>query len=294
MNPILMEGVRRSFGGRPVLNGFTATAEAGKVIGLLGRNGEGKTTLFKVLLDLLQADSGRVEVLGRRPDGRGEIRRLTGYVPEKPAFDPASSVAEVLALRAGLFPTWSAERAAALCRRLGLDPATLAGGASKGTLGKLAWICAAAHDPSLYLLDEPTSGLDALVREEVLAGLVAELSEAGKTVLVTSHRMDELAGLLDEVWLMSGGRLAGSWTMDELRAESRVIAGRPREGARLPAIAGAVPLSGEGPLRAWAAIGREARERLLAAGALESPTVEPLPVDKVFSCLLSLNGGTDR
>jgi ABC-2 type transport system ATP-binding protein len=277
-----------------VLDGFTAAAEPGRVIGLLGRNGEGKTTLFKVMLDLLQADAGRVEVLGLSPDGSGAIRRRVGFVPERPAFHSFMSVGEALALRAGFFPSWDAARAAALCRRLGLDPAGRLDGASKGTLGKLAWVCAAAHDPALYLLDEPTSGLDALVREEVLSGLVSELAGAGKTVLVTSHRMDELTGLLDEVWLMADGRLAGRWDMDALRAQACLVGGRLRSGAAEPEVAGAVRLGGEGPLRSWAALDAAAKERLLAAGALEAPSVEPLPLDRALTHLLSLTGGDSR
>jgi len=294
MNALNFRNVTRVLGGRRVLDGASGAAEQGKVIGLLGRNGEGKTTLFKILLDLLAADSGEVEVLGLRPDGSGAVRRLTGYIPERPAFHTFMSVAQALALRASLFPKWDAARAAALCKRLGLDPATRLEGASKGTLGKLAWVCAAAHDPALYLLDEPTSGLDALVREEVLSGLVSELGEAGKTVLVTSHRMDELAGLLDEVWVMAGGRIVAVHSLDALRADACVVGGRLRSADAPPAVPGTIALGGEGLARSWAVLDKTSRERLLGCGALESPSVEPLPLDRAFSHLLSLKGGDLR
>ena len=294
MKTLDFSGVTRTFGAKRVLDGATGTAEQGKVIGLLGRNGEGKTTLFKILLDLLAADEGDIEVLGLRPDGSGAIRQLAGFVPERPSFHSFMSVAGVLELRASLFKNWSADRAAALCKRLRLDPQTRIEGASKGTLGKLGWVCAAAHDPALYLLDEPTSGLDALVREEVLSGLVSELGEAGKTVLVTSHRMDEMAGLLDEVWVMAGGKIVAVHELDALRAEGCVVSGRLRSADAPPAVPGALPLPGEGLVRAWAVLDRATRERLLGCGALSSPTVEPLPLDKAFSHLLSLKGGDLR
>ena len=294
MNALSFHDVTRTLGGRRVLDGASGSAEQGKVIGLLGRNGEGKTTLFKVLLDLLAADSGTVEVLGLPPDGSGRIRQAAGYIPERPSFHSFMNVAEALDLRASLFRTWDRTRAADLCERLGLDPATRLEGASKGTLGKLAWVCAAAHDPALFLLDEPTSGLDALVREEVLSGLVSELGEAGKTVLVTSHRMDELAGLLDEVWVMAGGRIVAVHALDALRADACVIGGRLRSADAPPAVPGAVPLGGEGLVRSWAVLDRATRERLLGCGALESPSVEPLPLDRAFSYLLSLKGGELR
>ncbi|MDP3542557.1 MAG: ABC transporter ATP-binding protein [Elusimicrobiota bacterium] len=290
MNALSFRNVTKVFGGRRVLDGASGSAEKGKVIGLLGRNGEGKTTLFKILLDLLAADSDEVEVLGLRPDGSGRIRQAAGYIPERPSFHSFMSVAEVLELRSSLYHRWDAARAAGLCKRLGLDPATRLEGASKGTLGKLAWVCAAAHDPALYLLDEPTSGLDALVREEVLSGLVNELGEAGKTVLVSSHRMDELAGLLDEVWVMAGGRIVAVHALDALRADACVVGGRLRSADAPPAVPGAIALGGEGLVRSWAVLDRAARERLLGCGALLSPSVEPLPLDRAFSHLLSLKG----
>jgi ABC-2 type transport system ATP-binding protein len=294
MNALSFHDVVRTFGGSRVLDGASGIAEQGKVIGLLGRNGEGKTTLFKILLDMLAAESGEIEVLGRRPDGSGEIRQLTGFIPERPAFHPFMSVAKALALRASLFRNWDAGRAASLCKRLDLDPAARIEGASKGTLGKLAWVCAAAHDPALYLLDEPTSGLDSLVREEVLSGLVAELGEAGKTVLVTSHRMDELAGLLDEVWVMAGGKIVVVQSLDALRADACVISGRLRSADAPPAVPGAIALGGEGLARSWAVLDRASRERLLGCGALESPSVEPMPLDRAFTHLLALKGGETR
>ncbi len=294
MKALSFHGVTRSFGARKALDGASATAEAGKVIGLLGRNGEGKTTLFHVLLDMLAADAGEIDVLGLRPDGSGDIRQRVGHVPERPSFHSHMSAGDVLAFRARLFRNWDAARAAALAKRLGLDLAMRIEGASKGTLGKLAWICAAAHDPALYLLDEPTSGLDALVREEVLSGLVAELGERGRTVIVTSHRMDELAGLLDEVWVMAGGRIAATHAVDALRAEACVVAGRLRSADAPPAVPGAIELGGEGLVRSWAALDKGVKDRLLGCGALSAPTVEPLPLDKAFAHLLSMKGGDSK
>jgi ABC-2 type transport system ATP-binding protein len=288
VNPIILESVTKSFGARSVLAGATARAEEGRVIGLLGRNGEGKTTLIKILLGLLAPDSGRVEVLGRGVDADGGARARVGFVPERPVFHDFMTVGEVLALRARLFPRWDAARAAELCRRLALDPAARVAGASKGTLGKLAWVCAAAHDPSLYLLDEPTSGLDALVRDEVLAGLVAELGGAGRTVLIASHRLDELSGLLDEIWVLAGGRIAGVYDAASLRTEARRVTGRP--GADFSAPAGTVALGAEGPVASWAALDGASRDAMRAAG-LESASEEPLSPADALKALLSLHGG---
>ena len=280
-----MSGIRRSFGGRQVLGGISASLGRGRVVGLLGRNGEGKTTLLRVLLDMLVADSGECRVLGMRPDGSGRIRAHVGYVPERPAFHPFMSIGEVLSLRAALFPSWDAGRAEALCGRLGLDPASPVRGASKGTLGKLAWICAAAHAPSLFFLDEPTSGLDALVREDLLDNLVGELHGAGKTFLITNHRMEEFAGLLDEVWVLSDGVLRGIHSIEELRKARRVV-GRLRDGARLPEGLELLDLRLEGR-RVECSVLDEAIVRTLGeSGALEGLDASPLGVEGAFKLLL--------
>ena len=280
-----MTGLRRSFGGKQVLDGVSASIGRGRVVGLLGRNGEGKTTLLRILLDMLAADSGECRVLGMRPDGSGDIRAHVGYVPERPAFHPFMSIGEVLSLRAALFPSWDAGRAEPLCGRLGLDPASPVRGASKGTLGKLAWVCAAAHAPSLFFLDEPTSGLDALVREDLLDNLVGELHSSGKTFLITNHRMEELAGLLDEVWVLSEGVLQGIYPMESLRRARRVV-GRLREGARMPEGVQVLDLTMNGRLMECAVFEEDSVTRLAESGAFEGFDATPLGVDGAFKLLL--------
>lgn len=286
MNAIKLEGVTRGFGGRQVLRGVSARAESGKIVGLLGKNGEGKTTLFKIMLDMLEADSGAVELLGRSPDGSGALRAVVGWVPEKPSFHPEMTVDETLSWRKRFFPRWNASHAASLCAALGLDRTTKIATASKGTLGKLAWVCAAAHEPELFLLDEPTSGLDALVREKLLDQLVSELHGEGRTILVASHRLEELAGLLDEVWVLSEGRIVAARPMESLRAESRRILARLKDGARIPQVEGAIPLAGEPPFVSWAALSRESAESLARRPELEAVESSSIPAEELFKSML--------
>ncbi|MBI3553165.1 MAG: ABC transporter ATP-binding protein [Elusimicrobia bacterium] len=286
---VVLEGVRRSFSGKPVLRGITARAGRGRVIGLLGRNGEGKSTLIKIMLDIVAADAGRLEVLGRSPDGSAAIRRIVGYVPERPVFHDFMTVAEVFAFRERFFPTWSREKAAASAAKLGLDPSQKVAGASKGTLGKLAWVCATAHQPELLLLDEPTSGLDALVRDDLLSGLIEELHGSGRTILVANHHMEEFAGLLDEVWVMSGGAITGVHDMQTLRSQACRIRGRRKAGAAVPAPA--IVLSEEGSLVEWAALRASDADCVAASGALDGFEKESLPIEEILKALLKTDGG---
>lgn len=291
---VIMEGVLRSFGANEVLRGVAGIVAPGKVVGLLGRNGSGKTTLLRILLDMLAADAGRIEVLGRTPDGSGEIRQLAGYVPERPSFHDFMTVGEVLDLRACFFRHWDRRRAGELAGRMKLDPQTRIRGASKGTLGKLAWVCATAHDPELYLLDEPTSGLDALVREDVLNHLIEELHGTGKTILIASHRLEEVAGLLDEVWVLAGGRIAAVHDAEALRTEACRITGRLKTGAKLPSGMPVVDLSAVGPLVEWAVFESGAAEIIASSGLLENMDRSALSIEDSLRLLLQVKGGENH
>lgn len=226
---IVLKEVSKSFGKKQVLKSITARIDHGKSIGLLGENGAGKTTLFRILLDVIAADHGEIRVLGCRPDGTGEIRQRIGYVPEKPVFHPFMTAGEVLEFRSTVYKTWDSARVTEYRRHLKLDPATKISEASKGTLAKLAWICATAHHPALLLLDEPTSGLDLLVRESVLTGLIREISEEGKTIFVANHRMEELMNVIDEIWILANGAIVRRVDTSEIRASARRITGRLRK-----------------------------------------------------------------
>lgn len=278
-----VKGLRKAFGGRTVLDGLDLEAAPGEVIGVLGRNGTGKTTLFKILLDLVAADAGSVSALGLSPDGSGRLRGLIGYVPEKPAFHPFMTVRQTLDFRAGFFPGWDGTKAAELCKTLELDPAAKAGALSKGTAAKLAWICAAAHNPALFLLDEPTSGLDYLVRDHILNGLVAELAEGGRTIIISNHRMGEMGGLLDRVCVLKDGRISASYSAAFIKTEAFRATVR---GADLAAADGVREISRAGSLAEVAVFGRKKLEALMAGGKINSAAVAPLDLDTAFKVLL--------
>ena len=285
-----LEGVRRSFGAKNVLRGVTGTIPRGRVVGLLGRNGEGKSTLFQVMLDMLAADSGEIEVLGMRPDGGGRIREHVGYIPERPSFHSFMSLGEVLEFRSRFFPRWKTMKAYALSQQFGLDLATPVRGASKGTLGKLAWVCAAAHEPELFFLDEPTSGLDSLVRENILNHLVQELQKDGRTILVANHHMDELAGILDEVWVLADGEIVARHEVERLRSEACRITGRVKDDAPAARLWPVPPLHAEGPLVEWVVFEKELEERILGSGLLATTERKSLPVQESLKHLLAVGG----
>jgi len=285
-NAIEMKGVIRRFGKKEILRGVTASAEKGKVIGLLGRNGEGKSTLFKILLDMLAADAGEIKIAGLTPDGSGQIRQKVGYMPERPEFHRFMTIEEVFALRGRFFENWDRHRADALARRLELNCKAPVAGASKGMLGKAALVCALAHDPELLLLDEPTSGLDPIVRDGVLGEVIHELHGTGKTIVVSNHRMEEMGALIDEVWVLAGGKIAAVHEVERLRSEACRIVARAKSGAYPGTGLNVVEMETVGPVTEWAAFDTESAERLSKAWGIEAVDREPLPLETTLKLLL--------
>lgn len=284
---VVIDGVAKSFGKKKVLKGVTANIEEGKVVGLLGRNGEGKTTLFKILLDILAADDGHVSILGQEPDGTGRMRGIVGYIPERPTFHEFMRVEEVLKLRSAFFPSWNWSKARDLAKKLSLDLKTPVKGASKGTLAKTAWICATAHNPRVLILDEPTSGLDMVVRESVLSHIVRELSDEGKTILATNHHMEEMLGVLDEIWIMAGGRIESVHTLEQLRQTAFQVTGRLKRGVALPPDLRIEEEHKIGDLVQWLVLDKDSLYRIKQLELLDQMQTEALPLETTFKLLLS-------
>ena len=277
------KGLTKSFGPKQVLAGLDLQASQGQVVGILGRNGSGKSTLFKILLDLISTDSGSVSALGLNPDGSGKLRGLIGYVPEKPSFHGFMTVEETLTFRASFFSTWDRTKAAELCKTLELDPKAKAGELSKGNTAKLAWICAAAHSPRLLLLDEPTSGLDYLVRDHILNGLISELADGGRTIIISNHRMGEMGGLLDRVCVLKDGKIAADHSADFIKTETFRVSVR---GNALPSGDGVREISRAGSLTELAVFGRAKLEALKAGGLPAGAEIAPLELETAFKAML--------
>jgi ABC-2 type transport system ATP-binding protein len=287
---IYASDVKKSFGGEHILRGANLRVEPGKVAGLLGRSGEGKTTLIKILLDITAPDAGEAGAAGIAADGRGKVRLAAGYVPERPVFHSFMKAEDIFKFRAGLFPSWDEQKAQTLAKQLELSPNRAAASASKGELAKIAWICAAAHNPKVFIMDEPTSGLDALIREEVLARMIEELQSEGKSFLVASHRLEDMAALLDEIWLLSDG-MTTRYDARELASRAKRVTGRLKAGVTMPEIKGLFKLQAEPPLGDFAAFDAKTLASLRDAGVFEDAREESLPFEKTLSLLLTLRGG---
>ena len=221
-----LEGVtktyRRSHLGRttttPGVQDLTFSVQRGEVFGLLGLNGSGKTTTIKLLLGLLRADAGRLEVLGKPMPDRSVLAGV-GYLPEAGYLSRHLTGRENLSLLACLSGVDLAARAGKVSKMLeqvGLQRAAdrRVGDFSKGMMQRASIAQALVHDPELLLLDEPLSGLDPLATGE-MRELIVWLKARGKTVLLSSHDIAEVARVCDRVAILSRGRLARTARKEE-------------------------------------------------------------------------------
>ena len=219
---IAVSGLVKDFGPMTrALDHLDLRVEAGEVHGFLGPNGAGKTTTIRVLLGLLRADEGRVDLLGGDPwrDAVALHRRLA-YVPGEVNLWPNLTGGEVIDLLGDLRGGLVAARREELVERFQLDPTKKIRAYSKGNRQKVALVAAFSSDVELYLLDEPTSGLDPLM-EAVFQEVVSELRAAGSSILLSSHILSEVEALCDRVTIIRAGRAAETGTFDDLRHLTR-------------------------------------------------------------------------
>lgn len=217
MEAIEVRTLRKSYGAIEALRGIDVSiAATGQIVGLLGPNGAGKTTFVEILEGLRTASSGRVAVLGLDPlRAPAALRARIGVQLQSTAFMPDLTVVETLRLYAALYPRSRA--AAELLRRVDLTEMAKAKvrELSGGQKQRLALAMAMLHDPDLYILDEPTSGLDPIARRQIHDILIA-LKRDGKTILLSSHYLDEVEALADRVIILSGGSIVADGTPLEL------------------------------------------------------------------------------
>ncbi|WP_427896051.1 ABC transporter ATP-binding protein [Kribbella sp. GL6] len=194
--------LHKSFGPVKALDGFDLTAETGQVTGLLGPNGAGKSTTIAILLGLLAADSGDVEVLGMHPRyDATELRKRLGYVPGDVSLPPDLTGGEAIDVLSGV----STSRKSELLERFELDPTKKTATYCTGDRQKVALVAALASDAELLVLDEPTAGLDTL-SQTVFNNCIMEARASGRSVLLASHLPSTLENLCDAVTTIQAGR----------------------------------------------------------------------------------------
>ncbi len=245
------EALGRTYGDRVVVQAVDLSVAAGEVVGLLGVNGAGKTTILRMLVGALAPTSGAVRIGGIDLfEAPLRARALVGYLPEVAPVPADAGVIEALLHVARLYRV-SRPRAAAeaVAERLGLMPVAdrLVGQLSKGWRQRVGLAAALVHAPRAVVLDEPASGLDPTQRVE-LRGLLRELADAGTAVLMSTHALADVEATCDRVAVLHEGRIALDHDMRSAAAQSTVIEVLRPDGlaSALAAVAGVSEVAAAG------------------------------------------------
>lgn len=248
---IAITGLTRRFGPKAALDEVSLYVPRGSVFGLVGENGAGKTTLIKHVLGLLKAESGTVRVFGLDPVERPvEVLGRIGYLSEQRDLPGWMRLDELLRYTQAFYRGWDSVYAEELRERFGLRPGALVKTLSQGQLAKAGLLIALAYRPELLVLDEPSSGLDPVVRRDILEAIIRAVAEEGRTVLFSSHLLDEVERVADQLAMIHQGRLVEcGWLADIKAAYRRLILRFDEPQAVAPRVAGAQVVRGFG--REW-------------------------------------------
>lgn len=202
--------------GKDVLLNMNIEIPAGKIVGLLGPNGCGKSTLIKIIAGVLQPSSGEVLVNGL-PVGQ-ESKALVSYLPERTYFNSWMKVCELVDYFSEFYADFDSERAYALLRDLNINPFAKLKTLSKGTKEKVQLILVMSRKARLYLLDEPIAGVDPAAREYILGTIVGNYNPES-TIIITTHLITDVEQVLDDfVFVSYGGKILRSGSAEETRA----------------------------------------------------------------------------
>jgi ABC-2 type transport system ATP-binding protein len=266
-HPVEVTGLSRKFGSKFALNQVSLQVRRGRVFGLVGANGAGKTTLIKHLLGRLKAESGSVRVFGFDPvtDPVAVLSRI-GYLSENRDLPGWMRVDELLRYTQAFYPKWDPAFAEDLRRQFGLDPRAKIKTLSRGENAKAGLLIALTYRPELLLLDEPSSGLDPVVRRDILEAIIRTVADEGRTVFFSSHLLEEVERVADDMAMMFNGQVVLAGPVDEVKEKHRRLVLRfdsPQSSA--PKLPGVLSLNGGG--QEWTAICNGRRDEAVAAAA---------------------------
>jgi len=272
-------GLRKAYGPKTVLKSVDLTLEPGRIMGLIGPNGAGKTTLLKGILGLARVE-GHLRVLGLDPQRqRTALMERVSFIADTAILPGWLKVSEALDYMAGVHPRFDRIKAEGFLAKTGIERRSLVKELSKGMVTQLHLALIMAIDSQLLVLDEPTLGLDILYRKQFYTSLLNDYFDEQKTILVTTHQVEEIEHLLTDVVFIGDGELRLNTSMEALEQdfiELRVTADRLAEAQAL------------GPIHQRSMLGGEclifegvARERLAPLGELKTPGLADLFVAKL-------------
>jgi ABC-2 type transport system ATP-binding protein len=296
---VKITGLSRRFGRTLALDNVDLEVPRGEVFGLIGENGAGKSTLIQHITGLLRAQSGTVRVFGLDPvaDPVGVLGRV-GHLSEERDLPGWMRVGDLMRYLRIFYPRWDETFAEELRTRFELPLESRLGELSQGQRARAGLIGALAYRPDLLLLDEPSSGLDPVVRRDILGAIIRSVANEGRTVLFSSHLLDEVERVSDRVAMIDRGHIVLCGPVDEIKTSHRrltLLFEEPREAP--PALGDSIVTEGFG--REWSAVWsgplEEIVSRVSAAGGRvvddQTPSLDEIFVARINGRRRATAGG---
>lgn len=218
MELIKCNNLCKEFDNKQILDNINLVIPRGKIIGLLGKNGMGKTTLIKLINDLLTPTSGEVIINGEKPSINS--KKIISYLPERTYLDKNMNISQILTLFEEFYDDFNKEKAIKLLRDLDLDINSKLNKMSKGMQEKLQLILVMSRNAELYILDEPLGGVDPATRDYILDTILSNFRE-GASVIISTHLISDIERILDEVIFIDKGKIVLTSSADELRTKEK-------------------------------------------------------------------------
>jgi ABC-2 type transport system ATP-binding protein len=215
---IELVSARKSFGSKAVLNGVDLSVPMGTIMGLIGKNGAGKTTMIKCMLGLLKTDSGTTTVFGDSSwNLSAEAKQRIGYVPQTMTGFRWMKVETWLEYSSAFYSTWNKGKVKSLLNEWDLDPGARISSLSEGERQKLSIIQALGHEPDLFIFDEPVASLDPLARRQFLKELIDLNMSGNKTMLFSTHITSDLERVAADIAILKSGVIAYQGDLSSLQ-----------------------------------------------------------------------------
>ena len=212
------KNLSKSFNNKKILKDINLIIPRGKIVGLLGKNGQWKTTLIKLINDLLTPTSGEILIEGKHPGI--ESKKIISYLPERTYLDKEMKVKDTLNYFNEFYDNFDINKAKKLLKDLDLDINSKISKMSKGMQEKLQLILVMSREADLYILDEPLGGVDPATRDYILDTILSNFKE-GSSVIISTHLISDIERILDEVIFIDKGKIILTASADELRKKEK-------------------------------------------------------------------------
>lgn len=210
-----LRDVTRHYGSRRGVEGINLTLKEGEIVGLLGPNGCGKTTLIKLIMGLLQNDNGTIRIRGLEP---AKAHHLLSYLSDVSYLDPWMTMSEAFAIFKDFYADFREDKARAMLQDFGLDADLPLKNMSKGMQEKAQLAMVMGREVPLYILDEPLSGVDPAARETIRDGILNHYNP-GSSLLITTHLVSDVESLFERVIIMDQGKILLDRNVEEIRMQ---------------------------------------------------------------------------